>query len=269
MKTKYSILLASLGLALATSATAQTIRISGSTAYRASTHDAIRKILNTPTIGDESFAYVGTGAATTANLNRSSQSIFKGQINNAGSVVTIKCSWNGSAAGVENVDNSASTALFLLDATVASVAGNVYVAAGNTAQQGNVDFALSDVFQGSTPYNNLLLQDDLVAVVPFKWLKNEGASASITNMTPKIVENLYGSRKIALSFFTGSNADALTNVWAFGRDPDSGTRITKSAESGIGALAGVSQRLFIRRFSCSVTNKYINCRLAYWLCWHF
>jgi hypothetical protein len=245
MKTKHSILLASLGLALATSATAQTIRISGSSAFRASAQDAIRKILNTPTIGDEDFAYVGTGAASTANLNRSSQAIFRGKINNQGPIVTIKCSWLGSASGVENVDNSASTSLFLSNATVASTAGNVYAAAGNTVLENNVDFAFSDVYQGSTPYNLTALQDDLVAVVPFKWLKNEGASASITNMTSKIVENLYASRKIALSFFSGNVADATTNVWAFGRDPDSGTRITMTAEAGIGALAGVFQNQIV------------------------
>src|SRR5262249_1599054 len=52
---------------------------------------------------------------------------------------------------------------------------------------------------------------------------------------------LYPNGKAPLALFTGLNADETKPVVALGRNPDSGTRLTTFAESGVGALAAVHQ----------------------------
>jgi hypothetical protein len=46
---------------------------------------------------------------------------------------------------------------------------------------------------------------------------------------------------MGLAMFTGNNADETFSVYASGRDPDSGTRLTTMAETGLGAQATVKQ----------------------------
>jgi hypothetical protein len=56
-----------------------------------------------------------------------------------------------------------------------------------------------------------------------------------------MLRTLYSAGKIPLALFTGASADETKPVIALGRNPDSGTRLTAFAESGIGALATVRQ----------------------------
>jgi len=63
----------------------------------------------------------------------------------------------------------------------------------------------------------------------------------INNVSPQNAQALYGSGTAALSVFTGNSADQGALVYAFGRNPDSGTRITAFAESGVGVFSTVSQ----------------------------
>lgn len=216
--------------AFAATASAQTvIRITGSTAYRGATHTAITKILNA------GFTYGYTGGT----LSGASQAIFTGTANVAGNpAVIIKTGWSGSVGGVQTVSKNLNVN-FLPNSTTQSTGGTSGATAGTEA--GIPDVAMSDTFQSSTDFITPVLRDTVVGVVPFKWVANAGAPAGLNNVTPQLAQALWSSGQIPLSLFSGLTADATITVNAIGRDPDSGTRLTAFAESGVGVSSIVTQ----------------------------
>src|SRR5262249_12965802 len=117
------------------------------------------------------------------------------------------------------------------------------------------DVAMSDTFQSTSQFNgtfNGVTYASLtespgtsaghgspVGIVPFKWCANNGAT--ITNITSQMCGLLYNVAKVPLAEFTGASANETKLVVARGRNPDSGTRLTAFAESGVGALSIVKQ----------------------------
>lgn len=226
MKSKYSILASVVALATIASASAVTeVYLTGSTAFRSSTHAAILAILS-----NETYAYTG-GTASSAAM-----AIYKGQLGTED--VIIYTSWSGSAEGVRDVSNGNSQN-FLASTVTTSAAGTSGLSNGTTAK--TADIAMSDVFQSSTVYTSTTLTDYPVAVTPFRWLANKGSNSNITNVTPSLAQALYGAGKVPMSLFTGLAADQTKTIYATGRNPLSGTRITMTAEAGLGATAGVLQ----------------------------
>jgi hypothetical protein len=73
------------------------------------------------------------------------------------------------------------------------------------------------------------------------FVRSAGAPAGLTNMTPQLAQALWRAGNISLALFTGSHGDEATQVYATGRDPDSGTRLTALAETGVGVFNSVSQ----------------------------
>jgi hypothetical protein len=61
----------------------------------------------------------------------------------------------------------------------------------------------------------------------------------LTNLTTQQARALFGAGALPLAFFTGNSADETKTVVATGRDPDSGTRLTAMAETGLGPQASV------------------------------
>jgi hypothetical protein len=101
---------------------------------------------------------------------------------------------------------------------------------------------MSDVAQASTPFTTPALTEQTVAVVPFKWVRNNGSPSTWNNITPQLANALYaGSGKLPLALFTGLASDQPTNVYALGRNADSGTRLTAFAETGVGVFNAVQQ----------------------------
>lgn|GEM_PF-1198888 len=68
-------------------------------------------------------------------------------------------------------------------------------------------------------------------------------AAPIDNITPQLAQVLYQAGQVSLATFTGNPADNTQLVFGLGRDPDSGTRLTAFAESGIGTNSVVKQWL--------------------------
>ncbi len=298
------------GLALfATSSAinAQTVvRLTGSTAYRGATHTAIQNVLQS----GYTYAYTGT------SLSGAGQAIFTGNLQGTGDAVIIKTSWSGSAGGVQTVSNGINVN-FLANGVTQSTGGTASTPSGSSAEL--PDVAMSDTYQGATPFTTTTLTDTVVGVVPFKWVASRGlaqvsisvdtvsgsnvyttastgslavgmtvvganipaaskigsivsgtqftlvdsnagvtanknAAATTTgnactastpcpidNISPQLAQVLYGNGSCELALFTGSASDIGTKVWAIGRDPDSGTRLTAFAEAGIGVSATVTQ----------------------------
>lgn len=232
MKLKNSLLLAAATFVAASSANAQTvIDITGSTAGRSAVHNAIRTVLS-----NETFAYNG------ANFNGASKVIFKGDI--SGTPVIIRTSWSGSAAGVRDVAQNNSSVWFPVTTIDTNSLNNTAVSMANNSAntvQNTAEIAYSDVFQSSTIYGSPTLNDDTAGIIPFKFFASADAPASLTNISSLQARSLFGSGYIPLAVFSGNSSDQATYIYATGRDPESGTRITTMAETGYGVFGAVQQ----------------------------
>lgn len=232
MNTKNIILASAFALGLASAASGQTtVRLTGSTAFRASVHNALLSIMS-----GETYAYGGNDG-TFANA---AHAIFHGTI--GGEAVIVKTSWSGSVGGIQALDSPASLVTNFINSSVIGTAGGLGGQAATVDEEAEI--AMSDVFQGSTVFQNTELIDTVVAVVPFKILSGKGAPASLTNITSLSFQALYSAGKVPLALVTGQNADRTTKLYAMGRDNSSGTRLTTLADTGLGALSTVIQYSF-------------------------
>jgi hypothetical protein len=233
--------LALASLTIATASAQTRIYITGSTAFRTATVNEINAFL-----GTTPSAWDGNSSGVTSSTNANAQ------IWSTGTYI-VKSSWSGSSGGIQTVAGSPHfNVRFLADVgTNGVVAGS-----GNSDPRGSSstnaeahlpDIAMSDVFQGGSPFNGTVngvpyanLTDNKVGVVTFRWTAS--ANFPATNMTPQIAQYLYTNVGVApLSLWTGNASDASKVVYGGGRDPDSGTRGTAFSESGIGIFTGVQQ----------------------------
>lgn len=115
---------------------------------------------------------------------------------------------------------------------------------------------ISDTYQSSTPwlgtntfasqaystpitYNHL--NEDIVGVIPYIFVANYGAPASLTNITQQQAATLFEIGTDTLNLLTGSQNDVNTNVYATGRDTGSGSRLIVLAETGVGVDTNIIQ----------------------------
>ena len=231
----------------------ETIVITGSSAYRANVDAALLHL------GFTATAWI-TGK-TSANGNAA---LYTGSGTYAGYLV--KTSWSGSAAGIQTVAATSPTK------TVGVFADTDTGALADPRSGGNQvrpDIAMADNTQASTKFNgtflgttyNALKKADVtptvgsvktsqsVGVVDFVWLLSKSAgqapysyTSDTLSMSSQIAQAiLKGQGYVPLSLFTGNSTDTATSVYATGRDPDSGTRITTFAESAVGVNSVVQQ----------------------------
>src|SRR4249919_2553174 len=146
MKTLKISMAALVAVACASVAQAQTtVRITGSTAYRTQTHNAIRNIY------DAGFTYGYTGAS----FGGAQQAIFHGTI--GGQTVHIKTAWSGAEGGMQTVAGSVSIA-FLPDSTSTSTGGTSGATVATPGNGGDVavpDVGMADQFQSSSAFFGL------------------------------------------------------------------------------------------------------------------
>ncbi len=234
MKTNTSLIATAATLALLGAANGQTvIDITGSTAGRAAVIARIKALLT-----NETAAWRGNASETSANY----QIYYGGTYN--GQPVTVRCFWSGSAAGVRDVANAPQLANSYIVSNYSGGAGRNDSAALAPASAETVsEIGFSDVFQSSTQYTANTLTDEVsVAVIPFVFMKNDGAPAGITNMTAPLFQALYGGiGEAPLSLFTGNAADIGHTVYSTGRNSDSGTRITTVANNYYGLNLSIAQ----------------------------
>jgi hypothetical protein len=232
MKTAKLLMAGALAISAANLADAQTvIRLTGSTAFRAATHAAITNSLQP----GYTFAYSGS------SIGSASQAIFTGVAKTNGASVIIKTSWSGSVGGIQTVANQLNISTWLTNTTPQSAWPGAGSAPAVYDPPTPPNVAMSDSFQGSTPFTSPTLKQTIVGVVPFKWVASKDCPVANLNVTPKSAQNLFRTGKTPLAVFTGNPADETTIVYAIGRDPDSGTRLTALAETGIGVLTTIQQ----------------------------
>ena len=250
MKLSKYIMAGVLALTIASSTFAQTkIYITGSTAFRSATVNGISGILS----GTVSTAYDGLTSGVTGIGNANAVTWTGGNI--GGTNVTIKASWSGSAGGVQTVAGApVFNVRFLVDGAVGGNNADPRQP-GNPAELAVPDVAMSDVYQGATPFHGTFngvtyanLIDNPVGVVTFVWAASNGfpigtgtGTSSSYSMTRQLAQALYPTGAIPLSLITGSASHHDTAVIATGRDFDSGTRLTAVSEGQVGVTTLLDQ----------------------------
>ncbi len=213
-----------------TASAVTTVYISGSTAFRTAASNAITAVVgSTPVAVDSSVtlaAYQGANAQTWSNA-----SYF------------VQTSWSGSAQGVQGVSNRV-TARFLPAAATSNTAADPRNTS-NPADTHIPDICFADCQQSSTNFTaNSLATNSKVGVVTFIFAASNGFPTG-QSMTKQAFEYTFtGLGYVPLSTYNGNatQADAAHSiVYATGRDPDSGTRITTLAEIGHGVANAVTQ----------------------------
>jgi len=266
MKATKTILAGAIALAFSSQAFADvTVYITGSSAFRGSAHAAIATLLGATTSGGNIQAAYLDNAAGDRNFGNTNAATFRGTVAGIPGTVTIKTRWTGSAAGVLALTGDVQpTGGFLADsvnlgnATLntsgtpgASVTGGATAGAAPAIENHVADVAFSDVTQGTTPFKSPGLFQDKVGVIEFKWVASKDwnipGGTQIDNVTSQLAQSLFGSiGELPLSVFTGdltqrAGGANAAKVFAIGRDPDSGTRLTAFAESGLGTTVNVQQ----------------------------
>jgi hypothetical protein len=228
-----------LALGLGTAAQAQTIYITGSTAFHNQVGQALTDMgltFGAGTKGATEFACSGA-VSDTQGLGISTTGL---------GAITVEANFQGSAEGI------------LSAASGVSPGYETTTGAADPGPGDGADLAFSDVFQTTTSYAGLTALKETsaadantvvtgltgVAIQPFGWFANSAArTLGVSNVTPAIISSLYGGNgTLGINFWTGANPGASTNlVYAVGRSNDSGTRVSALVDVGLSFLSTVSQ----------------------------
>ncbi len=242
MKMNKTISAVTLVLGLTAAAQAQTVYLTGSTAFRSQVFAAMADLGLAVQQGATSGATLMTFTGTVTDTTGGQLNLGTNAPGFAGDSVTVYCVWNGSVEGI--------TALITpRSATYDSVGSGTFSHTGD-------DVAFSDVSQSISSFATANSPDQLeevqlpadaaikphsgIAVQPFTMIVNANASA-IQNMTDQNIADLYngsGNGQLSMCFFTGSNT---TPVYAVGRYPLSGTHQTVLADSGLPIFGPLTQ----------------------------
>lgn len=257
MKLKTTVLFAAIAAVTTTSAFAQQTRvfnITGATAFRASSNNAIIQLLGGT--GVTEFAFTGD-----SGIDGSNRALFVGTLSAfPGDTVIVRTSWSGSTAGILNLADANPIEFLTIDNPV-STNGTNLGEQGNPApifENAVARWSFSDVDQLLSERPNAPLAGGPVGVVPFMFLAGEGAPAALNNMTDQLHNTLWSTGQIPISFFTGDTSDPTT-ILATGRNNGSGTRATILAETQYGAFTNVVQ--FNATFEGERTDPYPTGRL--------
>lgn len=225
-----------------------TVRVTGSTAFRAATITSIQNLLAP---GFDS-AYSGS------SLTGFQYGTFVGTGKNgspvAGQSLVIQCSWTGSVEGVRDVATGLNQTFIkasYVTATPALVESNVPTTNLNNAtiyELAIPNVALADNAQSSTLFTTPALQEFPVGVIPFVFLKGQvgvthpakAAFDSFTNITSLQARSLLGGG-IKLSLLTGAADASDTKIYGMGRNNLSGTRVVTFTETGYGSTSTATQ----------------------------
>jgi len=232
-----NILMGALAALSIASASAETIYLTGATAFRS----AVNKSL----FDDYSANLAATDKSTTTDETAGALLFTNITVN--GSTIDLSVKWSGSEAGIRTVASPASSVVTdnFYDATKVKGLGGSYPktsltlgAANQIATRGDIAFsdtwqAVSN-FQGKGKDNRTYatLSEVKVGVVPFTFVANKGCG--IDNISLSTACQLSKAGRIPASIVTGNTNDITGGAWFTGRDPFSGTRVTQLVVSKVG-----------------------------------
>ena len=229
----------------AASASAQTtdITITGATAFRTATLQAIYDAYDSVgNLGTDFFVCHSSSGNTTSNLTGSNQAVFKGTFPGITGTTYIRTAFNGSTEGLNAIAGNNNPA-FLTQAAVNSATSSILGGVTTPTELIRPKFSFSDVYQSTSPVDNVVLNpvgSSAVGVVAFCMIANEGAPADLTNVTIQQARALWANGIQPLSLFTGDPTDT-SYVFATGRNDGSGTRAAYLTEWSFGVANLVNQ----------------------------
>ena len=247
MKLK-TILAGAMALGITSSAMAQTteITITGATAFRQATMQAIYN------------AYASVGALGTAfnvchdfngnNLSQliaSNKAVFSGTFPGITGTTVIRTAFNGSTEGMNAIAGNNNPTF--LQTTALLNTGSIQGSTTSPNQALRPKFSFSDVYQSTSPVDNIVLNPvgtSAVGVVTFALIVNEGAPGKLTNVTIQQTRALWAQGNLPASLITGDPNDT-TIVLATGRNDGSGTRSAYLTEWTYGVANTVNQYVAI------------------------
>ncbi len=244
MKIK-NLILGTMFAGFAASASAQTtdITITGATAFRTATLQAIYDAYDSVgNLGTDFFVCHSASGNTTSNLTGSNQAVFKGTFPGITGTTYIRTAFNGSTEGLNAIAGNNNPA-FLTQAAVNSATSSILGGVTTPTETLRPKFSFSDVYQSTSPVDNEVLNpvgSSAVGVVAFCMIANEGAPADLTNVTIQQARALWANGIQPLSLFTGDPTDT-SYVFATGRNDGSGTRAAYLTEWSFGVANLVNQ----------------------------
>ena len=233
MKNIIKSLLAITAVATIGSASAETIYMSGATAFRSVANTAIRSYCSA-----NGGSIIASNNATWSRADR-----FVGTFSNGGSTNYITVAWSGSEGGIQSAagprtgTNAVNNTFWGTNASGSTNSG--------TAISAPADLAFSDTYQGTslftgdwngTTYATLEGHDGgdgVVGIVSFCWVASAGCP--ITNVTSIAAQNILPAGTAPVALFTGNTNHETQGVFLIGRNSDSGTRLATFGECGFGA----------------------------------
>jgi len=253
MKTKH-LLAVALAIGFASSAMAQTtyIEITGATAFRQATMQAIYNAYDS--VGNLGNGFDVAHDFTGNNLSQliaSNRAIFTGTFPGITGTTVIRTSFNGSTEGLNAIAGNNNPSFFATTTTFngdGTIRGDADVG-GSFVTNVRPKFSFSDVFQSTSPVDTDLNNQPItlqpvgssaVGIVTFAMITNEGAPSNFTNTTIQHCAALWKNGVLPLSVFTG-DPDDTTFVFATGRNDGSGTRSAYLTEWQYGAANLVDQ----------------------------
>ena len=210
---------------------ANSIFLTGSTAFRANVHDACFKLFSpAPAVKYDTTKVIGgDGTSTNSNPVWTMTGTPISAVTNISGTMTIYADFTGSIQGIAAVENKTKLPYLNTDGTLRT----------NTPT-----IAFTDNSSGAVPYPAKgSFSEEQVAVQPFVIVKSNagGVMNSINNVTWEQLNNMVTLGSIPLSTWTGNKAaDYNTSIYLLQRTKDSGTRRTILAYLGYGYNQGVS-----------------------------
>ena len=244
MKIK-NLILGAMFAGFAASASAQTtdITITGATAFRTATLQAIYDAYDSVgNLGTDFFVCHSSSGNTTSALTGSNQAVFKGTFPGITGTTYIRTAFNGSTEGLNAIAGNNNPA-FLTQAAVNSATSSILGGVTTPTETIRPKFSFSDVYQSTSPVDNEVLNpvgSSAVGIVTFCMIANEGAPSDLTNVTIQQARALWTNGIQPLSLFTGDPTDT-SYVFATGRNDGSGTRAAYLTEWSFGVANLVNQ----------------------------
>ena len=246
-----------LALFAANSASAATFEITGATAFRRATIDAVHALYTSG--GNFRFAHnKGTDYQSADFIT------FEGTVTGLPGTTVIRCSFNGSIEGlraltqpgqsgiVNSTNNgdayyiktSSLTGALANPGTNVAITVNTEPSTDSDMERAEAEMAFSDTDIAISPYSAAPVETlGSVGAVAFAVCSSQGSG--ITNVTYQQYNSLLTNGYVPKSFFTGVATDT-SRVFCTGRNDGSGTRSSYLSEMGFGVSNPVQQYLVIR-----------------------
>jgi hypothetical protein len=225
------------------------VYISGATAYRSTANVAIDILCGgagTANSADAGNAIKAYDKSLLGDVTRGRWEYVTNSVTNQ-----IFVRWSGSEAGIQNTAGGA-------DGTASKRGADFYTIgqSGSLATTAALDnhashICFSDTAQAASIFRGTKAGDGVnyatlsgapVAIVGFTWFVNNAATnAGIRNITSEVARALITAGKLPVSFFTGLASDSTNGVYLFGRNPDSGTRVTTLLNMKSGTVDPIKQ----------------------------